>query len=45
MTEKFLKWLVCSQKIDLVQGYFVLRPMPGDQIVQWAKNWEADFKK
>ena len=36
---------VAKQGCDLVQGYFVSRPMPGDQIVQWAKNWEADFKK
>ena len=29
---------VIKQGCDLVQGYFIARPMPGDQIVPWVKQ-------
>ena len=25
---------------DLIQGYYVAHPMPGDQIISWIKNWK-----
>jgi EAL domain-containing protein (putative c-di-GMP-specific phosphodiesterase class I)/AmiR/NasT family two-component response regulator len=33
--------LVASLGCDLVQGYFVARPMPGDEILSWQKNWSG----
>lgn len=29
---------------DLAQGYAIARPMPADQLPQWAKTWKADPK-
>lgn len=25
---------------DLIQGFYVARPMPGDQLISWVQNWE-----
>jgi len=30
---------------DQVQGYFVARPMPGDQVVDWVTNWPQQRKR
>jgi diguanylate cyclase (GGDEF)-like protein/PAS domain S-box-containing protein len=27
---------------DLAQGYGIARPMPGDEIFQWKRTWQAD---
>jgi len=32
---------VASLGVDLVQGFFVSRPMPPDQVVAWKKAWEG----
>lgn len=29
---------------DLIQGFYTARPMPGDQIISWVKNWEQRRK-
>lgn len=29
---------------DLAQGYGIARPMPADQLPQWANTWKADSK-
>jgi len=33
--------LVASLGCDLVQGYFVAKPMPGDEILAWRKDWNG----
>ncbi|MBT3702911.1 MAG: EAL domain-containing response regulator [Alphaproteobacteria bacterium] len=33
--------LVASLGCDLVQGYFVARPMPGDDILAWKEGWSG----
>ena len=32
--------LVEELGVDLVQGYFVAKPMPGDEMEDWARSWE-----
>lgn len=29
---------------DLAQGYGIARPMPADQLPQWARTWTPDFR-
>jgi EAL domain-containing protein (putative c-di-GMP-specific phosphodiesterase class I)/ActR/RegA family two-component response regulator len=31
--------LVTSMGCDMAQGFFLARPMPGEDVVQWAKTW------
>ncbi len=31
--------LVAGLGIDLVQGYFVAKPMPADEFGDWAADW------
>lgn len=41
-TEKewsYIKNLGC----DLAQGYFMSRPMPGSEILNWVKNWKGNI--
>jgi EAL domain-containing protein (putative c-di-GMP-specific phosphodiesterase class I)/ActR/RegA family two-component response regulator len=33
--------LAASAGCDFVQGYYVAKPMPGSDIVNWVKQWEA----
>lgn len=33
--------LVASLGVDLIQGYFVSRPMPGDDVQKWLSDWAA----
>ncbi|RKZ36433.1 MAG: hypothetical protein DRQ37_04145, partial [Gammaproteobacteria bacterium] len=32
--------LVAELGVDLVQGYFVAKPMPGEEIAPWVEKWE-----
>ncbi|MDH5258899.1 MAG: EAL domain-containing protein, partial [Gammaproteobacteria bacterium] len=32
--------LIEKLECDMIQGYFVSKPMPGDEIVAWKKSWE-----
>jgi len=25
--------------VDLLQGYHIARPMPGDELADWARDW------
>ncbi len=31
--------LIASLGVDVVQGYFVAKPMPGDEIAGWLENY------
>lgn len=31
---------VAEMECDLIQGYFVARPMPGDQLLDWLREWQ-----
>ena len=33
--------LVASLGVDLVQGYFVCRPLPGPDLLDWLSGWRA----
>ena len=35
--------LLCETGCDLAQGFFVARPMPADELVDWAKAWSHRF--
>ncbi len=35
--------LLAKLKVDLVQGYFVAKPMPGDEIVPWYESFKEKF--
>jgi EAL domain-containing protein (putative c-di-GMP-specific phosphodiesterase class I) len=32
--------LAASAGCDLVQGYYVAKPIPGAEVVDWVKKWE-----
>ncbi|MCH7825938.1 MAG: EAL domain-containing protein, partial [Acidobacteria bacterium] len=34
--------LVASLGVDVVQGYFVAKPMPAEAIEDWIGNWHGD---
>jgi hypothetical protein len=33
-----------STNCDLVQGYFIARAMPGDEVAGWIAGWAERFK-
>ena len=33
--------LVASLDVDVVQGYFVAKPMPGEALAAWLEGWQA----
>jgi EAL domain-containing protein (putative c-di-GMP-specific phosphodiesterase class I)/FixJ family two-component response regulator len=33
--------LLAALGLDLVQGYFVSRPMPAETVLDWSKTWDA----
>jgi len=36
--------LVAQQGVQLVQGYFVAKPMPGEDLCEWIAEWYLDEK-
>lgn len=34
--------IVASAGCDEVQGFFVARPMPGDEFLRWKMDWESE---
>ena len=41
--ETQIEWdLVASLGVDVVQGYFVARPMPAEAIEDWVGNWRRE---
>ncbi|MDH3326230.1 MAG: EAL domain-containing protein [Gammaproteobacteria bacterium] len=32
--------LIEKLECDVIQGYFVSKPMPGDEIINWKQNWD-----
>ncbi len=41
--ETQIEWdLVASLGVDIVQGYFVAKPMPGEAIEDWIGSWHDD---
>ena len=32
----------CAMSVgcDLIQGYFIARPMPGEQFLEWMQTWK-----
>jgi EAL domain-containing protein (putative c-di-GMP-specific phosphodiesterase class I) len=34
--------LVNELGCDMAQGYFIARPMPGDDLLAWKQTWSAD---
>ena len=44
--ENLKDWdLVESLGVDEVQGYFISRPMPFDQLMSWLEKWNADHSR
>ncbi|MGR8931126.1 MAG: EAL domain-containing response regulator [Gammaproteobacteria bacterium] len=33
---------VAGLKYDLIQGYYIARPMPGEVLIDWLTNWKAE---
>jgi EAL domain-containing protein (putative c-di-GMP-specific phosphodiesterase class I)/CheY-like chemotaxis protein len=33
--------LLCASGCDMVQGFFVAKPMPGDEVTGWLAEWES----
>jgi EAL domain-containing protein (putative c-di-GMP-specific phosphodiesterase class I) len=33
--------LVAELGCDQVQGYYIAKPMPADQLVQWLSEWQT----
>jgi EAL domain-containing protein (putative c-di-GMP-specific phosphodiesterase class I) len=33
--------LVCDTKCDLAQGYFIARPMPAADLMNWMDSWRT----
>ena len=33
--------LVAALDVDIVQGYFVAKPMPGEEIAAWIENYQS----